>query len=65
MSYDKIDRIAQGFGFAGPILKGWLADSRYSQDQVAYLLGTKPETFALLLAQDEPVAPVITTNSAE
>lgn len=60
--HDKIARIAQRFGFSRPILAAWLADERYSQAQVAYLLGTKPDTLALLLAEDEPVAVIITSN---
>lgn len=65
MSTTKIDNIANGLGFAGATLEAWMADPRYTQDQVAYMLGTSPQHFANLLAQPDPVVnadPIITTN---
>ena len=62
MSTLKIDSIANRFGFAGETLESWLADPRYSQDQVAHLLGTSPQILAGLLAQPDHAvnaAPII------
>lgn len=57
----KIASIANRFGFARETLQAWLADPRYTQDQVAYMLGTKPQDFANLLAA--PVASATPTNT--
>ena len=61
----KMQRLAAQFGFGTDILVGWLNDSRYTQAQVAYMVGTSPQYFADLLAAPEPMPVVVTTQHVE
>ena len=61
-----IARVAAGLGIvSADTLTAWLKDKRYTQADVARLCGTGPEHFANLLAQDEPLPVVITTQHEE
>lgn len=54
----QLEYIAQAFGHSGVTLRGWLADIRYTQADVAYLLGTTPDDLAARLGKPGPPHPL-------